>query len=71
MIDQVLQHHHPPAGEHVRDAVPGHPVQGAQCAAVHVEAGDLLGQRLADQVDRHVQRVEHVGEPFQPALGEQ
>ncbi len=37
-----------------------------------VEPGDRLGQRLVDQIDRHVRpAVDHVGQTLEPALGEQ
>lgn len=79
MIGQVLEHCYPrpplhPAGgrEELGDRDRRGPVHRRHCAAVQVEARDLLEQLRRPHVGRHV-RIgrEHVGQSVEPLLGEE
>ena len=53
-------------GEHLVHRRQRTPFERRQRAAVHVEAGDLLGERLGDDEAGRGRASEHVGEPVQP-----
>ena len=68
VVDDVLQHQHRPgAGEDRVHRGQREPGERGQCAAVDVEAGDPLGERLGDHVAGRVRAREHVGEAVEPA----
>ena len=67
VVDDVLEHQHrPSAVQHRRDRRQRRTTQRGQGAAVHVEAGDLLGDGLGDDVAGGVGRRQDVGEAVEP-----
>ena len=72
VVDDVLADHDRPGSlEHLVDGGQRGAGEGRQRATVDVEAGDLLGQCLADHVAGRVGPFDDVGQPVQPARSHQ
>ena len=71
VVDDVLAHDEAPRVEQFGHAPAGGALHRGERPAVHVEAGDPLGQGLVHDVDGHVEAVEDRAQPGDPALGQQ
>ena len=68
VVHHVLEDQHlAGAGQHLVEGRQRSALERRQRPAVDVEAGDLLGQRLADDVAGRVGRAQHVGKAVEPA----
>ena len=68
VVDDVLEHENGPgAGQDRVQRGSGNRASDASAPAVHVEAGDLLGQRLRDHVAGRLGAGEHVTQAVEPA----